>query len=335
VSSGPDERVRRAVAAAVAGWFGAGAQLSEFTEGRRHSWSYQFRGVVRSPDRSVRIAVKVPRWELAHTLEAALAAGPQPDTQREYAELRAIHSVVESAGDEGLAAVLPVGYLADVNAIVTEVIDATPLRAHLAVRPDPGALFAAAGRWLRLFHDRVGGAAEAPFPVARCIADLDRLAARAGRWPDLLRRYHGVARAALEALDGVAVRTGLLHGDFNLSNVLVTGDHRVAAIDTNRAEGPVAFDMARLITDLRTHKGRALTFGLRPPSSAVREWQAAFLSGYGDPPDGSLAAVRAAAVTERWADIEARIAAVSPVSAEGVGLRIARRLMLREVLGRA
>jgi aminoglycoside phosphotransferase (APT) family kinase protein len=331
----PHDRVRRAVAGAVAGWFGPGAELAEFTRGRLHSWSYQFRGLVVAPARSIRIAVKVPRWDEAPTLGDALAAGPQSDTEREFSELRAIHHAVAGAGDDGLTAVVPLGHVRDVNAIVTEVIEARPLRAHLAVRPDPAHLFAAAGRWLRLYHDRVGAAAEAPFPVERCIADLERLAEQAGRWPDLLRRYHEVARAALVALEGVRVRTARLHGDFNLSNVLVTEDQRVAAIDTNLAEGPVAFDLARLITDLRTHRGRALTFGLRPPSSAVREWQAAFLSGYGDSPDPSLAAVRAAAVTERWAEIEARIASASPVSAEGVGLRIARRLMLREVLGRA
>ena len=335
MTGGADERVRRAVAEGVEAWFGPGALLEEFGEGREHSWSFQFRGLVRAAERAVEIAVKVPRWDEAPSLGQALEAGSQADTRREFAELEAIRRAITEAGDEGFAAVQPVAYLAEVNAIVTEVIDAVPLRSKLSVRPDPSTLFAAAGRWLRIYHDRVGEASEQPFPAGELLAELERAAAGARRWPDLLRRYLDVARSALVALDGVPVRAGLLHGDFNLSNVLVTGDGRVAVIDTNRAEGPVALDLARLITDLRTHKGRALTFGLRPPSSAVREWQAAFLSGYGDPPDPSLPAVRAAAVTERWADIEARIAAVSPVSPEGIGLRIARRLMMREVLGRA
>jgi hypothetical protein len=335
VSDPSNEAVRRAVAAHVADWYGPGAELVLLGEGRQHSWSYQFRGLVGVGATEVPIAVKVPRWEEAPTLGEALAAGPQPDTQREYAELAAIKAAVDRRGDEGLAAVAPIGYLPEVNAIVTEAIDAAPLRSHLRVRPDPSGLFAAAGRWLRLFHDRVGGALEAPFPVGWFVGHLDGLAAGAGRWPDLLRRYHGVARAAVEALEGTPVRAGGLHGDFNLSNVLVTADRRVAGIDTNRGEGPVAVDLARLITDLRTHKGRALTFGLRPPSSAVRQWQGAFLDGYGYPDDPALPAVRAVAVTERWAEIEHRIASLSPVSAEGVGLRIARRLMMREVLGRS
>lgn len=335
MSSEAEQTVRRAVAAGVVVWFGPGAQLEELSAGRVHSWSYQFRGVVHAGDRVLPIAVKVPRWNEAPTLSAALAAGPQPDTTREYEQLVAIRDAVGSDGDESLAAVVPIAYVPEVNAIVTEVLDAAPLRHHLRVRPDPSGLFGAAGRWLRLFHDRVGAAAEAPFPAGRFLADLEQLAADSSAWPHLLRRYHEVARVAAAALEGVPVRTGLLHGDFNLSNVLVTADRRVAVIDTNRAEGPTALDLARLITDLRTHRGRALTFGLRPPSSAVREWQAAFLEGYGDPPDPALPAVRAAAVTERWADIEARIAALSPVSPEGIGLRVARRLMMREVLGRA
>lgn len=335
MSDSADEVIRRAVADSVADWYGPGAELARLGDGRVHSWSYQFRGLVRAGAMEVPIAVKVPRWEEAPTLADALAAGPQADTQREYAELAAIKEAVGQAGDEGLAAVAPIGYLSEVNAIVTEVIDAAPLRAHLKVRPDPAGFFAAAGRWLRLFHDRVGRAREAPFPAGRFIADLDGLAVGGRRWPDLLRRYHQVARAAVEALDGTPVRAGGLHGDFNLSNVLVTADRRVAGIDTNRAEGPVAVDLARFITDLRTHKGRALTFGLRPPSSAVRQWQGAFLAGYGDPADPTLPAVRAVAVTQRWGEIEERIASLSPVSAEGVGLRIARRLMMREVLGRS
>jgi hypothetical protein len=150
--------------------------------------------------------------------------------------------------------------------------------------------------------------------------------------PEGLRRLASRARVAVARLEGAPVRVGRLHGDFNLSNVLVTPAGRVASIDTNRAEGPVAADLARFLTDLRTHKERALTLGMRPRRRRVEAWGAAFLVGYGPTGDGALPALLGLALVERWAELEDRLGGAAVVSAAGLGLRAARRLLEREAL---
>jgi len=322
-----ERAVGRAVSDAVPGWFGAEARLESLSAPARHSWSHQFRGVVAAADRSVEIAVKVPRWDEAPTLEDALAAGPQADTAREFDELVAVHRAVAEAGDERLTAVIPVGYLPAANAIVTEVLDAVPLRVLVRRGRVAAETLNAAGRWLRLYHARIGRVHDVPAPTGDLLAALADVGPSC---PEGLRRLASRARDAVVRLEGAPVRVGMLHGDFNLSNVLVTPRGRVASLDTNRAEGPVAADLARFLTDLRTHKERALTLGMRPGRRRVEAWGAAFLAGYGPTGDGALPALLGVALVERWADLEDRLGGAS--AAAGLGLRAVRRLLEREAL---
>ena len=124
-------RVRAAVADALAGWYGPEATLLSWDGPEAHAWSHQFAAVVETPAGSKNLVVKVPRWEEAPTLAAALEAGPQESTRREHATLEALAAAVAASGDPGLAAVAPVGYLPGINAVVTERLAADPLRARL------------------------------------------------------------------------------------------------------------------------------------------------------------------------------------------------------------
>ncbi|MFH1331461.1 MAG: aminoglycoside phosphotransferase family protein [Actinomycetota bacterium] len=301
--------VRARLAAEVPRWYGAGAGLTSPCAPQEHPWSFQFAVVVETSAGRRHLVVKVPRWEEAPTLEAALAAGPQESTRREHATLEAIADAVGASGDPGLAAVAPVAYLPDINAVVTERLEAGPLRSRLGPRPGAegrqAAVLRRAGRWLRLYHDRVAGAAPGRFDGAALALELERVAAVVAR-PSLREALAGLARRARER-DGVEAVVGATHGDFNLANVLVTGDGRVAVLDPNLVPGPLLQDAAKLLTDLRMRRARAVARG-RVGRRGLAAAEAAFLEGYGPADSGLLGFLRDVAAARRGIEMEERLA---------------------------
>ena len=251
------------------------------------------------------------RWEEAPTLEAALSAGPQESTRREFAALEAISTAVAGGKVAGLAAVAPVGYLAAANAVVTERLDAVPLRSRLGSLPGAerrhAEVLRRAGAWLRLYHEQAAGARPGRLDGCALAAEREGLAARPGAAGAALQRRLASAAARFRERDGVAAVVGPAHGDFNLANVLVTPDGRVAGLDPNLVPGPVLEDAAKFLTDLRLRRVRLVTRG-RLGRRALAVGEAAFLEGYGVADRDLLASLRAAAVLRRWVEIEERLA---------------------------
>lgn len=297
------ERVRRAVAAAVPGWFGPGAVTTWPIAPTRHTWSYQFRPEVVTTDGAVaRLVVKVPVWEEAPTLAEALAAGPQDDTR---AEASMLEGIAASIGGDGLAAVGVRGYLPEINAIVMDHFDGRPLRSLVG---DPRRwtglpeVFARVGRWLRAYHDDVAGVSVDPFAPGSVMAQVEfAFVALGGR---ALDEAFVRVRCALKGLAGRPVRMTRTHGDFTLANVLVSSEGAVAGLDPNRYEGPAVADLARLIVDVRTHRLRSATFGAMPSSSRLALWEEALLGGYGDVDAEVLAALVAVTSLQRLQEAE-------------------------------
>lgn len=263
------DRIRDAVAATLQ------TPISEWSGPHDREWSWHFSAV----SGGVRLLVKVPRWEGVVDLEAALAAGPQPDTEAEHRALVAIAGEVAASGDPALSAVTPVAYVPAVNAIVMERLASIPLRERLGAGRGPGQAeqwFEALGRWLARYHG-LGDVAVAGFPGD----------AEAGRWEELSGSVPGQGRwlrraaAAARRLDGVPTRVATLHGDLTMSNVLVTADDRVAVIDPNRNRGRVEEDAARVLTEASLGRGQLLTLGATRPRSVVSGWAAALCRGHG------------------------------------------------------
>ena len=271
---------------------------------RRRDWSWQFDAV----GGGTRLLIKVPRWAGVETLDDAVAAGPQPDTQGEFAALSAMAAAVAGSGDRRLAAVQPVVYVPGVNAVVLEWLDAIPLAARLGwtvPAATAGSLLGRTGAWLRVCHDAIGAWVLEPFD-GRAAA-----AAWRGAVDSLPGSPSGIAQAAervavaARRLDGHPVQVGTIHGDFSLRNVLVTGDGRVAVIDPNRYRGGAMADPARLAAELVLGRARLLTGGLLPGSARVRRWVGAFMEGYGRHDESVFAYEWAAASLRRWLDLEA------------------------------
>jgi hypothetical protein len=303
-------RVRSALEAAVPAWCGPGAEVATLSGPQTHAWSFQFDLAVQAPAGGRRLVVKIPRWDEAPTLSAALAAGPQEGTRQEHAALEALAAAVAGSGDPGLAAVAPVAYLPGINAVVTERLQAVPLRSRLGRWPGSEGRQAEtlrrAGRALRLYHDSVAAAVAAVLDGEVLAAGLEGDAARlgAGSWPAALASLARQARA----LHGRPARLGAAHGDFNLANVLVTGDGRVAILDPNLVPGPLLADAAKFLTDLRMRRSRALTLGLLGNRGSAAA-EAAFLEGYGPADLSLLGLLRAVASVRRSVEMEQRLAA--------------------------
>ena len=300
-------RVRAAVAAAVPEWYGPSGRLAFFEGPEAHAWSHQFGALVETASSRRWLVVKIPRWEGAPTLEAALAAGPQESTRREHATLVALAAAVSAADDPGLATVVPVGYLPEVNAVVTERLDAAPLRARLGWWPGAERrqveVLRRAGRALRLYHDRVALAASGQFDGALAAGEIEEAADRGLARREPLLALAGEARRR----HGAAVTVGATHGDFNLANVLVTADGRVAVLDPNLVPGPLLADAAKLLTDLRMRRERSLTLGVFG-RRGLRAAESAFLEGYGAAGGEMLGLLRALATVRRGREMTERLA---------------------------
>jgi hypothetical protein len=311
--TGPEAeaRVRSALAVAIPLRLGSGARVATLSGPQPHAWSFQFDLTAETPSGRRLLVVKIPRWEGAPTLEAALDAGPQEGTEREHATLEALAAAVAGSGDPGLTAVLPVAYLPEINAVITERLEAVPLRCRLGRWPGSEGRQAEAlrrtGRALRLYHDHVAGAADGVWNGQALAAELEG-EARSGRIPaPWLAALASLARQARERHGGPAL-VGAAHGDFNLANVLVTRDGRVAVLDPNLVPGPLLADAAKLLTDLRMRRSRVLTFGLLGRKGLAAA-EAAFLEGYGPADRSLLAFLRAVATVRRGLEMEERLPA--------------------------
>ena len=286
--------VRAAVSAAVAGTHGA---IVGWRGPARRPWSWQFRAETVGA-RSGRLLVKVPRWEGVGTLEAALVAGPQAASAGEFSALGEIYAEVRASGDPGLTAVVPVAYVAAVNALVMEDLDAVSLRLRLGAGRGPAEAvewFAGIGRWLGRYHRRPGRAIPARFSA---VAEVTRWE-EAGLGHPGLRRSLALARAAAESLDGRTVMHGVQHGDLTLGNVLVTREGKVAVIDPNGTTGRWEADAARLLAEIRLGRGQLLTLGAMRPGSLVDRWARALAQGHGGLDAGVLAYDRGAEALQR------------------------------------
>lgn len=293
-----DERIRD--------WYGPGARRVGEAPVEVRAWSVHLRPVIRTRGREITLVVKIPTWKEAPDLDAALAAGPQEGTRRESEVLEAIRAMVAAARDPGLTAVVPVAYVPEINAVVTEMLDAVPLRSLL--RPGCWArariALAGTGRWLRLFHETIGGAATGPFPAAeihREIESVHRVAADR-RAPGLIGEVLEEIGERARRLSGSECVLAATHGDLGPSNILVDRDGRVAVIDPNGVDGPAVGDLAKLATAVRTAPIRLLS-GL-PRSPVPIPSERALLQEYRPADHEVMALARGLSGVRRWLDVE-------------------------------
>ncbi|MFH2072013.1 MAG: phosphotransferase [Actinomycetota bacterium] len=314
------DRVIGVIERLVPEWYGPGARLRGRPPVQRRPWSVHFLPRVTAPGGEIDLIVKIPLWAEAPDLREALAAGPQEATRAEFAMLGRIEAMVTASAEPSLTWVRRVGYIEEINAVVTERLASRTLRA--APRPRRPAAARSAGVWLRLFHDDIGAAADGVLEPSDLL-DLDGVEQMVNGLPAALQSAVAGVRSRAEELMGRPIRRATTHGDLGPSNILVTPDGRVGVIDPNLVPAPVEADLAKLAVALRTPRWRLLAGfpfgeGLHPVERAV-------LEGYGAVPGEIYALCRRLAAVRRWVEIEAESGGVRRIA-----LPMARRVLAAE-----
>jgi len=191
---------------------------------------------------------------------------------------------------------------------------------------DSDVVFSRVGRLVSLVH-HIGDRTSRPLGGVGAAAEADRLAvaveAKAPIELGLLLRRLADAGAIL---DGVSEPVGNVHGDLNMSNVLVDKAARVALIDPNPGDGPQLADVALLGDEIRFDRRRLMTGGWLARTAGRDRWAAAVAEASGAQDEAAWPFREALALGERWFRIESET-----VGIQRVGLWPARRVLRREL----
>jgi len=83
-----------------------------------------------------------------------------------------------------------------------------------------------------------------------------------------------------QQFQGKTLEYHILHGDYHMSNVFITGDDKICSFDSHNLPGPIYVDLAKMITNMETCRTQVATYGLSVPASRLERFNAAFLHGY-------------------------------------------------------
>ncbi len=266
------------------------------------------------------------------------------------AALDDLHRAVRGAGDALLGSVRVLDRVDD-RLVVLSAADGAPLRdrvmAHVRWRHrdriDLVGVFARTGTILRLFHEDV----RRPH-VAEALADRGEVSTAASEFLTYLARSAGttttapIERRLLTEIDRhlpERATTSTHFGDFGLTNLLVTEEGAVTAIDTLAAlRTPPLHDAAYLVSGLLAIRPQVMTLGHAISPRSMDDWTAAFWAGYlGDrqAPDGAIAVWTAIRLLERWVAKTSRTS--SALARRGPGAIVDRYLaqLVDDVVTRA
>ncbi len=319
------ELVRRTADEAIKDRFGSGVTIEKWGSASVRTWSWQF-SIRIGGSQHGDLVLKIPRWPEASTLELAVNVGEQASTVAEFEALTSIAEEVADSGDPGLTAVEPIAYIPRINGILMRRLEGRSLRQTVGVGKrirHPGDLFSRVGRLVSLVH-HMGDRTRRPFEG---VVAADRLAiAVEGIAPielGLLLRRLAVAGAKL---DGVSEPVGNVHGDLNMSNVMVDQAARVALIDPNPAEGSQLADLALLTDDIRFDRWRLVTGGWRARADSRDRWAGAVALSAGAQDETAWLFREALKLGERWVRVESETAGI-----RRIGLFDSRRVLSREL----
>jgi aminoglycoside phosphotransferase (APT) family kinase protein len=307
---------------------GSGVTIERWGSASERTWSWQFSIRIGGTQRGD-LLLKIPRWPEASTLELAVNAGEQASTVSEFEALTSIAAAVSDSGDSGLTAVETIAYIPEINGILMRRLEGRSLRQTVGFGMrgrDGDVVFSRVGRLVSLVH-HISDRTRRPFDGAVAAAEADRLSdAVEGNTPAelglLLRRL----AAAGTKLEGVTEPVGNVHGDLNMSNVLVDKSARVAVIDPNPGEGPQLVDVALLGDDIRFDRRRLVTGGWPVGRDGRDRWAAAVAEASGVRAEAAWPFRRALVLGERWLRIESET-----VGVRRVGLLPARGVLSREL----
>lgn len=258
-------------------WYGEGAALdTESFTLRTNPYSFFVGFTVKTSIGIQTLLVKIHRKPRIATLTDAVTTERLRKIARDEYEISQL--IWQAFAEENSPVCIPVQYLGFIekwNALLMRKVEGKMLKKYLlspsiALR-NPTALarlqkyLLLSTRWLTILHRRVSGLQVVPFPMDKARRLMEEVLSK------LRELSHGQVdvgsfRAALEkeldSMRGLHVPVGLLHTDFQYSNVLVTPDGQVCVLDyALNYHGPIYFDLATILIDPETRQVQILTGG--------------------------------------------------------------------------
>jgi hypothetical protein len=274
-------------------WYGTNAKLLGPPKFQPRAWSFFVRYVVQvSEDETNAILVKLKHTEKMSLFEALASDNMKQEAKDDYETLVKIKIIFSRGTNSYLFfAIRPLALYEELNVVVMEEANIRTLKSYFQspkmfldgqARKTFEEYLELTGRWLRIFHDHIGGVEEGIlFPESlyqNARTNLEKIQARA-RQSDL--------SAVVELIDKLYDRCGniktpyhCLHEDFHLANVFVSSDGRVCSFDPHNRPGSLYLDLAKFITDLETHRLQVATNGLFVPPPRLKSFRETLLSGY-------------------------------------------------------
>ncbi len=285
-----------AISPRIEEWYGDGAVLDvDAFALRTYPYSFFVEFPVKTSSGTQMLLAKIHRKPMVQTLADALAVEKLHQLARnEYDVSQKIWHAFEEEGTGDCEVVRYLDYCKEWNALLMRQVKGRMLKKYLlhpsiALRSAASmerlqAFLILAARWLQIFHRRVSGLQVIPFPkedVSVLIEDvLGKLHTHSDGQVDI-DPYRIALNRALEDIGLLSVPVGLLHADFQFSNILVTSEGKVCVLDYSLTHyGSTYFDLATLLIDPETRKAQILTNGRFVSSDYLRACQRSILDTY-------------------------------------------------------
>jgi hypothetical protein len=274
-------------------WYGNEAKLVGLPKFFSRDWSFIIRYLVQVSDTDVNaILVKIKHTENMSLSEAIVSEKMGQEAKDEYETLVKIQIIFSRGGNSYLfLAIPPLALYEDVNALVTEEVKIRPLKSlfqspRMFVEGEARRTFEEyvklTGRWLRIFHDQIGGVEdgilfpESLYQIAQ--GNLEKIQSHSKHRG--LSDIRDLVSNLYNRYDNVTVPYHFLHEDFHLANVFVSDDGRICSFDPHNRPGSLYLDLAKFITDLATTRTQVLTNGFMVPPPRLKIYNEVLLLGY-------------------------------------------------------
>lgn len=241
------------------------------------------------------LRVKIPREGKTSLEEAITNESLRHVAEQEHETLLTMKGVIEETDDPNLGAVRSLAYLPRWNAVVMVELEAINfeqllfdpwMRLGVRNRPRFELALRSAGRWLNVYHTRIGKLRQAEFSAdslrEKYHQKIDQLDLPGDRRINLEALNEAFAHAS-ENLDGAVVPIARQHGDLYFTNVVLTEDNRVVFLDFDprkQFREPIYFDLSTFLTELVVQKVKVKSLGFLFSHDYIDRCTSLFLEGY-------------------------------------------------------
>lgn len=304
-------------------WYGTDAKLVGVPKFFSRHWSFIVRYLVQVSDMDVKaILVKIKHTENMSLSEAILSQKMGQEAKDEYETLVKIQIIFSRGGNSYMfLAIRPLALYEDLNAVVTEEADIRTLKSlfqssNMLVEGEARRTFEEyiklTGRWLRIFHDQIGGVEDGIlFPESlyqSAKENLKRIQSQAKHRD--LADISDLVDSLYNRLGNLTIPYRILHEDFHLANVFVSDDGRICSFDPHNRPGSLYLDLAKFMTDLETTRMQVLTNGFMIPMPRLKMFNESLLQGYFDSEyidHFALNLFRLLTLIQKWAENEIKL----------------------------